>query len=55
MVAVKGPLLLLFEAVSVQDTVLNVPDNTTITMTCATFNGEVDHTKLTAIRVDAIN
>ncbi len=44
-----------FSVVSVQDTALNVPADTTITMTCATYNGEVDHSKLTAIAVDAIN
>ena len=43
------------ESVSVQDTALNVPDGTTITMTCATFNGGARTTKLTAIAVNAIN
>jgi hypothetical protein len=41
--------------VSVQDTALNVPDGTTITMTCATYNGGARTSKLTVIAVDAIN
>lgn len=40
---------------SLQDTALNVPDATTITMTCGTFNGGVEDTMLTAIAVNAIN
>jgi hypothetical protein len=43
------------ESISVQDTAVNVPGGTTITMTCATFNGSARTTKLTAIPVDAIN
>jgi len=43
------------DSVSLQDTALNVPDATTITMTCATFNGGAEFTKLTVIVVDAIN
>ena len=43
------------QSVSVQDTALNVPDGTTITMTCATYNGAVNFAKLTAIAVNTIN
>jgi hypothetical protein len=43
------------ESVSVQDTSVNVPDGTTITMTCATYNGAARTTKLTVIAVNAIN
>jgi hypothetical protein len=43
------------QSVSVQDTALSVPDGTTITMTCATYKGAAESTKLTAIAVDAIN
>lgn len=42
-------------SVSVQDTAVNIPDGTTITMTCATFHGSASNTKLTVIAVDAIN
>jgi hypothetical protein len=41
------------ESVSVQDTALNF-EGGIIAMSCATFNGEVDHTKLTVIAVDAL-
>lgn len=44
-----------FQSVVVQDTAVNVPDATTIMMTCATYNGAAENTKLTAIAVDAIN
>jgi hypothetical protein len=43
------------ESLSVQDTAVSVPDGTTITMTCGTYNGDAQHIKLTAIPVDAIN
>jgi hypothetical protein len=43
------------QSVSVQGTALSVPDGTTITMTCATFNGLAENVKLTAIAVNAIN
>lgn len=43
------------QAVTVQDTALNVPDGTTFYMNCATFNGVADRTKLTVIRVDMVN
>jgi hypothetical protein len=43
------------QSVVVQDTAVNVPDGTTITMTCATYNGGAENSKLTAISVDAIN
>jgi hypothetical protein len=43
------------QSMSLQDTALSVPDGTTITMTCATFNGFADNPKLTVIAVDAIN
>jgi hypothetical protein len=43
------------QSVTVQDTALNVPDATTITMNCATFNGGAANAKLTAIRVDTVN
>jgi len=43
------------ESVPVQDTVVNVPDGTTITMSCATYAGVARYTKLTVIAVDAIN
>jgi hypothetical protein len=36
-------------------TAVNVPDSTTITMTCATFNGGAEYNKLTVIAVDALN
>jgi hypothetical protein len=42
-------------SVSVQDTALNIPDGTTITMNCATFNGAARTSKMTAIAVNAIN
>jgi hypothetical protein len=44
-----------FQSVVVQDTVVNVTDGTTISMTCATYNGGAENSKLTAIAVDAIN
>src|SRR5437764_11737259 len=40
--------------VSLQDTALNVPDNTTITMKCGTFSGGVRDPKLAGIAVNAI-
>ena len=43
------------QSVSVQDTAVGVPDNTTISMTCATYNGAAENTKLTVIAVDAVN
>jgi hypothetical protein len=43
------------QSVSVQDAAVNVPDNTTISMTCATFNGAAENSKLTVIAVDAVN
>ncbi len=43
------------ESVSVQDTAVNVPDGTTITMNCATYNGRAGTAKLTVIGVNAIN
>ncbi|MBZ5615534.1 MAG: collagen-like protein [Acidobacteriia bacterium] len=43
------------DSVSLQDTALNVPDGTTITMTCGTFNGGAENIKLTAIAVNAVN
>jgi hypothetical protein len=43
------------QSVSVQDAVANVPDGTTFTMTCATYNAAAQGNKLTAIAVDAIN
>jgi len=42
-------------SVSLQDTAVSVPDATTITMSCATFNGGAEYSKLTAIAVNAIN
>jgi hypothetical protein len=39
----------------VQDIALSVADGTTITMNCATFNGQVINPKLTVIRVDQVN
>jgi hypothetical protein len=41
--------------VSLQDTALNVPDATMITMTCGTFNGGAEYTNLTVIAVNAID
>jgi hypothetical protein len=43
------------ETMSVQDTALNVPDGTAITMTCATYNGVATNPKLTAIALNAVN
>lgn len=43
------------ESVPVQDTVVNVPDGTTITMSCATYAGVARYTKLTVITVNAVN
>jgi hypothetical protein len=43
------------ESVPVQDTVLSVPDGTTIAMSCATYAGVARYVKLTVIAVDAIN
>lgn len=43
------------QSVSVQDTAINVPDGTTITMNCNTFHGIAEHPKLTAIEVNTIN
>jgi hypothetical protein len=43
------------QSVSVQDTAVNVPDGTTVTMNCNTFNGIAQSPKLTVIAVDAIN
>jgi hypothetical protein len=43
------------QSVSVQDTAVNVPDGTTVTMNCNTFNGLAISPKLTAIAVNAIN
>lgn len=43
------------QSVSVQDTAINVPDGTTFTMNCGTFNGIAQNPKLTAIEVNAIN
>jgi hypothetical protein len=43
------------QSVSVQDAAVNVPDNTTISMRCATFNGAAENSKLTVIAVDAVN
>jgi hypothetical protein len=43
------------QAVSVHDFATNLPDNTRIVMTCATFIGEAAEIKLSAIAVDAIN
>ncbi|HEY2472712.1 MAG TPA: collagen-like protein [Terracidiphilus sp.] len=43
------------EAVPVQDAVVNVPDGTTISMSCATFDGLARYAKLTAIAVDTVN
>lgn len=43
------------QSVSVQDAAIGVPDNTTISMTCATYNGAAENTKLTVIAVDAVN
>lgn len=42
-------------SVTVQDQASNVANGTTITMTCATFNGQMINPKLTAIAVSAIN
>jgi hypothetical protein len=42
-------------AIALQDTAVNVPDSTTITMTCATFNGGAEYNKLTVIAVSAVN
>lgn len=44
-----------FQSVVVQDTVVNVPDGTTISMTCATYNGGAENSKLIAIPVNAVN
>jgi hypothetical protein len=41
--------------VDLQDTAVSVPDSTTITMSCATFNGGAEYNKLTAISLDALN
>lgn len=43
------------QSVSVQDTAIGVTDGTTISMTCATFNGAAENTKLTVIAVDNVN
>jgi hypothetical protein len=43
------------QSVSVQDTAVNVPDGTTVTMNCGTFNGIAQNPKLTAIEVNTIN
>ncbi|HMG84977.1 MAG TPA: hypothetical protein VK574_04510 [Terracidiphilus sp.] len=43
------------EAVPVQDAVVNVPDGTKISMSCATFDGLARYAKLTAIAVDQVN
>jgi hypothetical protein len=44
-----------FQSVVVQDMAVNVPDGTTISMTCATYNGGAENSKLTAIPVNAVN
>src|ERR1035438_584896 len=41
-----------FQSVVVQDMAVNVPDGTTISMTCATYNGGAENSKITAIPVD---
>lgn len=43
------------QSVSVQDTAVNVPDGTTISMTCATYDGVAQGTQLSAIAVDGVN
>lgn len=43
------------QSVSVQDTAVNVPDGTTVTMNCNTFKGIAQSPKLTAIAVNTIN
>ena len=42
-------------SVALQDTAVSVPDATTITMSCATFNGGAQYNKLTAVAVDTLN
>ena len=42
-------------SVTVQDVAVDVLNGTTITMNCATFNGQTINPKLTAIAVNAIN
>jgi hypothetical protein len=44
-----------FQSVVVQDTVVNVPDGTTISMACATYSGGAENSKLIAIPVNAVN